>query len=370
MSSEDHEPFSLLQLTCPHCGVGLRIRAQLAGKKGTCPQCRGPLVIPAARVAQRAILTTDEALDETPSVAQDEYALATPLPHATEADTEPLPPPVIAAPAPSDGYLARFADVRQVGSDAPPRWLFYSGVVNFLAYPEIRGRWAWLFGGGCMISLLPVLILSMVENMGGYALMGMAFFVLPEIWLVLWTCSYAATCATVIFDETAGGNDHIADWVTGSWNEWAGYLYYIGYVMFMVAALGYGVVYLCGGTMSARLGGILLAEYILFPVTYLSVLEKNSIAYLLSWPVIRGMLRQTVTVLHFYLLTGALLGVWVGLFWKFGTDNIMVGLLLCGSGFASVSLIYPRLLGRLAWVLTRDLPRKKRRRVQPVAETT
>lgn len=351
---------SMIQMVCPTCGTRLRIRSELAGKQRPCPKCRETIQIPRLEFAQTAPPTSD--LPEGfPNPEPEGYGLAAPLPHATDDEFTALPiPPVHAAVDRTDaGYLSHLADVREEAIPNPPRYTFFSGVWNFLWYPEIRWRWCWLFAFGTLTALIPTLIWLMLESMSGYALMGIAFFVLPQIWLVLWTFSYAAACGTVIFEETAGGNDHISGWVASTWNEWAGHLYYVGFVASLTAALGYIPVYFWGGNWEQCLLGMVIAEIVLFPVCFLSVESQGSFAALISWELLIRSLRAPLAWLQFYVWTGVLLGSWVGAVIWLGDDVALAAILINGLAVATLPLMYARLLGRLAWVLS-DTPGKRR----------
>jgi hypothetical protein len=50
-----------IQLTCPSCGAKLKVKDELAGRTGKCPQCKARMEIPAAAPAQEAAPTTAKA---------------------------------------------------------------------------------------------------------------------------------------------------------------------------------------------------------------------------------------------------------------------------------------------------------------------
>jgi hypothetical protein len=53
---------SLYRCTCPHCQKVLKIRTEWAGKRGTCPQCRGTVEFPAFRAPSSNSATTQQLL--------------------------------------------------------------------------------------------------------------------------------------------------------------------------------------------------------------------------------------------------------------------------------------------------------------------
>ncbi len=88
-----------IRYTCVECDVAMKIKDELAGKNGKCPQCKTAFVVPSPEVAADESLLGDEPLDEgwdDEGDDEDEF-LDMPL-EVTAAPAEPvveMPPPVV-----------------------------------------------------------------------------------------------------------------------------------------------------------------------------------------------------------------------------------------------------------------------------------
>ena len=104
---------------------------------------------------------------------------------------------------------------------------------------------------------------------------------------------------------------------------------------------------------------IVLSEFILFPICLLSVLEANNIVILLSPRLLFTLVQRPFGWLMFYLTTGGMFAAWVGMAWYVGGISPPLMILVHGLLYASVSLIWFRLLGRLAWLISHRRSRKR-----------
>ena len=366
MSDDSEEP-DFLSVRCPQCEARLRIRARLAGQAGKCPSCGAKFTIPVRPEVDFELPQPGAevaALDESGG-----YRLAAPLEHETDDQPPPLPQELRTAP-PERGYLDQLARVREQVIEVPPRFLFFSGVFEFPWYPEVWLRWVYLVIGGCMAALIPMVALSFLAGASGYATVGVAFFALPQLWISMWTGSFAAACGMRVFEDTAAGSNHVSDWPDPNWREWMLPLMHMGYVALMVLAIGYGIGLACGGSLETILLVMALSEFVLFPICLLSVLEANNIAILLSPRLLRSVIQKPVGWLQFYLVTGALFAAWGGLAWFIGGISTLLLILLHGVLYATVSLIWFWLLGRLAWLISHSKSKQRRAAAQAFKAAT
>jgi hypothetical protein len=195
---------------------------------------------------------------------------------------------------------------------------------------------------------------SVASQMSGYSGVTLAFFALPQIWLTIWTLSFAAACGLRVLEDTAAGNNLVREWPEPNWRDWAAQLIYVGYLAIVAACLGYGA-----GRAAEEFGapGVLVGSVtgaVLWPILLLSSLEANNIWVPFSWPVLRSLGRSWWAWLLFYVESSVLLGIYVGLLWYgFGLQPLLA-VLATGPLLAALFLIEARLLGRLAWRISQD----------------
>ena len=93
----------------------------------------------------------------------------------------------------------------------------------------------------------------------------------------------------------------------------------------------------------------LVSGVLVFPILLLSAMEADSFFVPYS-PVILATLRHYWHGwLAFYLIVGAMLGLWIFGFGELVREAPLAALVLSGPILAAMLLIYGRLLGRLAW---------------------
>lgn len=358
MSDESEEP-DFLAVRCEHCEARLRVRAKLAGQAASCPNCGSTISIPIRPTVEFELPAADddrEWLDETGG-----YRLAVPLQHEPDLGVpEPLPLG-IQIPPPERGYLEQVERVRPDVVVAVPRYLFFTGVFDFPWYPEVWPRWVYLVLGGSVASLIPLLAFAFFGGTSGYATVGVAFFAMPQLWITIWSGSFMAACGMQVFEDTAAGSDHITAWPDPNWREWMWPLMYMGYVALMVLAVAYGLALAIGGSANVTLAVLGLAEFLLFPICLLSVLEANNIAILFSPRLVLSLVQKPLGWLLFYALTAAMFVAWGGMIWYVYRISPLSVVVVNGLLYASIGLIYFRLLGRLAWLITHRRGQKRRR---------
>lgn len=355
MSDASNEP-DFIAIRCETCQARLRIRARLAGTVGACPKCGASVSIP-HRPEIDFELPRPTGDSET-LTSDGGYRLATPLDYQPDDHPEPLPVEV-RPPAPAEGYLDQLGRVRKQEADRPPQFLFFSGVFDFPWYPEVWLRWVYLALGGSAATMIPMLAFAYFGGTGGYAGVGLAFFALPQIWITIWTGSFAAACGLQIFDDTAAGSDHVSGWPEPNWREWMWPLMYLVYVAAMVLAVAYGLGLAIGGSPQAMLLTVSITEFVLFPFSLLSVMEANNLAILISPGLLATLIRKGTAWLQFYLVTGVLGAAWVGMAWFVAQIHPLLLIVSNGLLYATMTLIWFRLLGRLAWAISHNRSRKR-----------
>jgi hypothetical protein len=295
-------------------------------------------------------------------------------------DAEPIEEPIERNPTVRrDGageVFDRLADIRRAEEDEPPAWTFLSGTLSFPWRSDVILRWAYLTAGCTAVAFLGGLIVLLYGSGDRFGVTAIAFFALPMFWLGLWTLSYAASCGLHVIVETAGGGDRIREWPDPNWREWAGSLIYVFFQLVLTNIVAYFVGQLVGSFLGAPLLWAGLIAFLLFPVVLLSTMETDNPFLPLSGPILRSFWLYPQGWLVFYALTGALTAVLAGA-GALAAWQPLVAAVVVGPVEAAYLLIYPRLLGRLAWKASTiepperdepddaERPRKRKKRKRP-----
>lgn len=318
-----------VKVICPTCGTRLHPEVKDRPYRLKCPDCYVKVRVPARNEIPK------ERKRKTPKVSP--YGL----------DTIPEPPPVYTE------YLEVQAEIRQEEAGPPPVWTFFSGVFSFPWHSDSIVRWAFLSVGCVAVGMIAALVVSLFHSLDGSLFLALAFFILPAIWLSIWTSSYAAACFLTILVDTAGGNHRVSNWLEPNWREWAAQLLYVAFLAMIVGVTAYGI-----GLAAAISGGSFwlvfgIVCFVLYPVVLLSSLEANSTLVPLSRPILRSFARLWWGWLLFYGLSVAVWGVWIGsVWWGLSMSGPFLTFLLTGPVLAAAVFIYARLLGRLGWRAT------------------
>jgi hypothetical protein len=179
------------------------------------------------------------------------------------------------------------------------------------------------------------------------------------------TLSYAAACFLPILIDTAAGNDRITSWFDPNWKEWAVQFMYLVCMMLTAGLFGH-----VAGEIGERAGGqygivLGVTVFLTFPIVVLSTQEANSPFIPLSLPILKSLVAFAGGWLLFYALSGLVVGAAAALIALEASVSPYFALLGSGPILATVFLIYPRLLGRLAWRASLAKPRRRKRRRQP-----
>lgn len=399
-------------VTCRICGARLHPRPRQQARKIKCPDCFTPVQVPslqevvaklekqrARKAPQTEIGTYKLALDGEPSEPDEEtvavicrvcrarlhpevgdeprttvcpdcftevdvpsrHQAAERIASGRSAHREPEVYRAGMAPdaeRPGLSHLDAMAEIREEEPPEPPQWTFLSGVFTFPWSQGVLSRWAWMAFGLTLLvpldGLVVVLLIWLLQSTGGYGGVGIAFLVLPFIWLNIWILSYSGAVCLPVIVETAGGNDRITGWPEPHWKEWAIELCYLAFIAICAQVVAHSV-----GLLASWLGGpywttSLVALGLLFPVMLLSSLEAASPWVPLTLPILRSLLVSCDAWLGFYAVAVPTLAAGVGLTTLISFASPILAAFLGGPVAATVLLIEARLLGRLGWRIVED----------------
>lgn len=322
----------LVLVKCTLCGTRMHARAEHAGRKLRCPDCSTLNTIP----EYHEVIVANPA----PDLVVGKYDVGEVAPRPTVAPTVISHEPVTANELPP-----------------PPRQPLFSGIYSFPWREGVLVRWIYITAGLILIFQLLALARFVSEGDGDLrgSVLAVGSILLVTFFIAVWTFSFAASCASTVIQETAEGADAIADWPSPDWREWFFPLLYVMFVAGLSVGAGWGVRTL------ARLAGaeplvvglsFVGTVFISFPIIWLSALESGSLLSPFSAPVLSSLFRLFWAWLLFYLQTGfwlavlvALVGALVHFGWNWGIGPIVAPLL------AAYWFVYPRLLGRLGWLI-------------------
>ena len=331
-SAEQHRE-DTITVVCPTCHTRLTARWDQAGKKTICPDCGVKIRIPFPKPPE------PELKPDPAKIGQYDIGEA------------------VRSPQVETQFLDRQALIYAEVVPPPPRWTFFSGVFEFPWYRDTLPRWLYLTIGLVAWGEFVVGALSLMgvggEGVGGIAVVGVGFMVLPIAWLSIWTYSYAASCLLAIVQETAAGND-VVGWPDETWRERVWKLLYVGYLFVLAALAGAGVEVLT--RLWRDLFGIpaCVTVFVLFPFMLLSSLEANTQWAPATPRILRSLIAHAWCWIVFYIAAALLAAplvalVFFGFFrYPFLTASVAAPFM------AAVILISARLLGRLAWRISEE----------------
>ena len=100
--------------------------------------------------------------------------------------------------------------------------------------------------------------------------------------------------------------------------------------------------------------------FVLYPISFLSALEANTVWVPLTLPILGSLVRWWWCWLIFYCLAALLIGLIVAAA-SFLIETSHFGLLIgFGPILSAAALIYFRLIGRLAWRMTAKVKKRKK----------
>lgn len=304
-------------VTCPACGTRFKTPRGSRKSETPCLSCNEPVPIPSRKGSSDA----------------DGGSSKSPKPGEQKTDV-----------------FGAMAEERFGGEIYRPAFPFLDGTFSFPWYPEGLFRWIML-SLGCAITVLLFLVMHWCFSRGGfYARAGYALG-FPFGWLSIWTYSYAASCASTIISETAAGNDRVEGWADPDWRDWFSDLLSLFPSVLAAIALAFGA-----GKLTEALGGPFwtpagLALFFLLPICLLSTIDVNSPFVPFSPLIVKSLTTHGWAWLRFYAASLGLAIVWPGSFILGYQKEPFYAAVVTGPLMSLALLIYPRLLGRLAWCI-------------------
>ncbi len=328
-------------LTCYTCHERLHVPVRKVERKVACPECGRPVRVPSREEyeAHRPKTAAEMVRDVG------EYNLA-------PVAESPTPEILVHTP-----FLNARAEVRREVVPPPPTSTFFTRVFDFPWRGTALRRWTlFAFGLTVMFGVLGVAlaVFGGIGQLQAAPQGGMlAFFVLPLIWIGIWTLSFGAACCLAIVEATAGGQDDVSEWPEPNWKEWAADMIYVAWLAILTATVAWGASRLLQMampqvTMARSLPWIFAA---LFPIAIISAME--SVNHWLPWSpfVWASFGRHPGAWIKFYVVSGL---VWF-LFDLLSIALIdfigVIGMCLAAPLLAAILFIQARLVGRVAWRL-------------------
>jgi hypothetical protein len=334
---------AMVVVTCPTCHERMRTTPAGHARKVRCLYCAAPVTVPA-----RGAIANWSVKPVQPERAEKlgEYGIG----------AIPEPPKL------RTNLMDRLAEFRTEKPISPPRWTFFSGVFSFPWRPETFFRWGGMTLGFTSLILIAGFVAGGGAGTGvagtgvaGIGVVALGFFILPAIWIAIFTLAYSANCLLCVIESTAHGIDRIESWPEGGWKEWAPKLLYVSWVAAVPILVAACI------ARAAEFGGVpfwpvmLGALLLMYPVALLSALEANSVWVPLTWPIFRSLFCLCWGWFLFYVLTGLLAATVLTVLYYGLSRFDVVAVMPVGPLLAASILIYARLLGRLAWKIGRKL---------------
>jgi len=309
------------------CGTRLHALVTEVGRQLTCPSCGRSVTVPPPKRKRPKPDPTKEIEGQYDTVA------ATP--------EEPKSP---VSNRPPMWYAGRFTRALVEHGPLPPetpppRWPLVSGVFTFPWRRGACGKWLSL-------SVAAMLIIA-IATIG-------VLFVFPAFLLAVCWVSILFINLLTILGDTAAGADDVGDWPNSSaFTDWIGNTFFVINSLTVCVAAGKGLGWLLDRAGLPGVYATVGVPPLLFPLVLLSMLEVNSRFVPLSKTVCRSLIDHWRAWIGFYLETLVLAAMISGIAiaevllenspWRIVLSIVMVFALV------AASMIYFRLLGRLAW---------------------
>jgi len=385
-------------LACPHCGQSVGTRLEDRPKRVSCPHCGGDLFVPANPRGRGPVeeVTGSPPLGSVPSPpavtdaadappANPPPKVADPPPDQVRpvfgtrktrprterpaAPSSPTPSPPAEPPprVPRRTVFDQMAVVRTESLPTPPEWTFFSGVFSFPFQQHSLSRWLYQVVGFTVLLLVMATIAAVSAQYGaGRFGMVLAFFVLPMIWIGIWSFSFASANFLCIVEGTAAGANEIREWPEPSWRDWVPKLVYLAWIASIPLVLASALAGLVPEEGPPR---VLVAAglfCVIYPICLMSALEANSSFAMFTWPIVRSLYRNPGDWLSFFGVTllVTLPLVMIPAAWltaRLGDWSPYLMAAVMGPLAATTLFVVARLFGRLAWKIS-GIDRKWARR--------
>jgi hypothetical protein len=325
---------------CKVCNTRVTPKAKFAGRRIKCPDCFTSIQIPTLE-EHRAQQATAKLRGPAQPEEHEPYSLTAPV------EAPELPPVRI---------FDEQAKIRHVHKrPKPPKRPFLSNVFQFpWSDGETLARWGMISGGLSLAGLFGSLILMLVSTGGlGGAIPGL-FLTVAQMAVLVWSMSYASSCAFTIIQDTGAGLNKVGGWPEGGVGEWMMDLITAVYVFFASGFVSFLIAYPLQPITGMIGPPVLIIQAILFPPAILSALDADSIILPYSEMTLRSLIRlplawSQMLALFFcvWLAAGAIL---IPLFML----NPVAAGIASGPVVTSGVFISARLFGRMAWLIGED----------------
>jgi hypothetical protein len=340
--------------TCPHCHGKFQVRAASLGKVLRCPHCRG---VVSSGIAQRQSGPTNpSAGKQRPAAAQIDsddsdggLSYAARAPEAHRPYDEPEPDPV------EDIEIRR----KKPPAFVAPLWL---GVYSFPL--QLSGLRAWfLFGigftlvafmGAAVKYVLDILQGSDISKAGLWQRV-LTLYVGALVLFILWTGTFAAGFFLETIKGGAAGHREV-EWPDDAIGE--KFFTFLGLMfLYVLCAVPLGI--LCA-PLQWYIGPVVIgwslvpSTIFVFPVGLLCSLANNSRLNLWNNELVGNMLVHPIAMLTLYIMSVPLLGICIALGYLtiILYESFIFVAPITGFVWSACLLIYGRLLGRVAWIVT------------------
>lgn len=364
-------------VSCPLCGTFQYMKRDQIGSSVRCVDCYTPILVRAPKPRKHP--PVEPAAE--PSDADDGYRLSEPveraqfdqlheriLSAAEQQDAVEHAASEKSAHRPVGDVIARRAreilERAQLESDAVAEEAaqrvakpLFQGLFSFLWDVNALPRWAALTA----LSLVAMLLFHQIVELsraGGTMQFGALFLTLLLAPLLPIYLTVASACCLAVIQDTANGFEIVEQWPGLNFLDWILDTFYIINSLFASAFPGVllGLVPWWLG-LTSRLPSLLLgllSGLFLFPLMLLSALDAGSPASLWSPTVFRILRRDHPRARRFYLASaGLFIGGAVSMLVLLARSPFFVSL-ACAVALNATLLVYARLLGRLAGLLSEE----------------
>ena len=349
----------VIKVRCPDCDMPIYAKKEDLGHEISCRECTCSFVLP-----KREELSEDHEPQTAVGSGRDKNPHAVLPDDADDYGVSDVGKPDVYEPLmrktrlKGDGSeLSHSVNHARVEAGSIPDRPLISGVFQFPFYLESLQRWFGLTA----LALAPAAMFYLVFNMAGF---GVIFILgIAMLTLAAWGITVAITMLTIVI-ETSYGNDRVTDWPGWMFQEWIGETFYL-LVAIALSGVPAGMIALVASFVFLPDGLVFaMGMFVFFPFIQLSLLETSSPVDPFSRPIWRSLSVSRKSWILFYSLSAGLAVLTVGplvlvdLLLRLPTLSpalhtvLLLGLMVpVGIG---VSMIYFRLLGRLAWVCSHE----------------
>ena len=190
----------------------------------------------------------------------------------------------------------------------------------------------------------------------GEAIIYMSMMVM-QILVGLVVATYASHCFLVVVELTAAGNDEVR-WPSDPMKDWLWKPFYLAWLLGpWIVFAGIGASWVANRVEIPK-GHVFVALivpglWLFFPISLMSSLSANSRWIIFRFSILKGLLRIPIALLGFYASTAVLLSLAAGSILLAGRWRSYLLMPIPAAIVGASFLIYARLMGRLAWKLTR-----------------